>query len=741
MNNTFSTEEGSIKKVVIVGGSIAGLTLAHALCHLGIEFTVLEKHGEISSSVGANICILGNGARILDQLGVWDDILQRTIPVDSQRVWREDGRLVGETDALKLLPIRQGYPLVFIERRELLQVLFDHLKDRRKDVLVSKYVTCIEHLPVGIVAYCADGSSVAGDLVVGADGVRSVVREEMWRHMTVAGLGSSTEKDRKCIRAEYCCVFGISSPTPGLYQRQVNRTIDDGIFFFGALGKDDQVFWFLCFHMGDVYHGSDIPKFDEAQRESLLESALDKCVGEGVCFDKLYKNTIRSALVPLEEGVYRYWNWGRMVCIGDSSHKTAPNLGQGGNAAIEDAASLANEIDKLRSPTSTTAMHETLQLWSNKRKKRVTPICHAGEAVTRMEMFKNWAYKILGLYLAVRHSSALADILCDASIGAESLSFLPLPPKSNRGTMPFDRSKGLGAPGTMLKRTAWAFPFLLLSFISCWGGVYDVALTSSQSLVHSDMQKGVSYQYIANYAVIMIIWTVEGFRGGNRLSLASWPLPFAILAHWQHARELAVPLYFGLYYLLQRGSRLLVPDCRIVCLPYIKALVPALVAGHFLPAASIFQEDSPEFFRDLHLPLPLLPIMFSGVLWMVSLCFRDTTSAARLHAPTTDLNYIRFACSFIAAIAGYHSFHSWWLTGLLPGKLLTLSQPGGLAISSGLIWLMLEIKDLKVLGQISVSWVVMMLCMPVATVLLGPSTALILGWGFREEVLARSLQG
>jgi 2-polyprenyl-6-methoxyphenol hydroxylase-like FAD-dependent oxidoreductase len=62
--------------VLIVGGSIAGLTLANTLEQLGIDYLVLEKYRKIAPDVGASICIFPNGFRILDQLGCYNRIME-----------------------------------------------------------------------------------------------------------------------------------------------------------------------------------------------------------------------------------------------------------------------------------------------------------------------------------------------------------------------------------------------------------------------------------------------------------------------------------------------------------------------------------------------------------------------------------------------------------------------------------------------------------------------------------------
>lgn len=78
-------------KVIIVGGSVAGLTLAHCLERLGVSFEVLEKNEDISPQVGASIGILPNGARILAQLGLFEAIEKEVEPMKTSRISYSDG--------------------------------------------------------------------------------------------------------------------------------------------------------------------------------------------------------------------------------------------------------------------------------------------------------------------------------------------------------------------------------------------------------------------------------------------------------------------------------------------------------------------------------------------------------------------------------------------------------------------------------------------------------------------------
>lgn len=105
-------------KVVIVGGSIAGLSLALMLERNGIDFVILEAYGSIAPQVGASFGALPNGLRILDQLGCYESVLKMAEhPVDTlhfrdsqgQPLWafeNVNGRSIGRFVAIKFyIPI------------------------------------------------------------------------------------------------------------------------------------------------------------------------------------------------------------------------------------------------------------------------------------------------------------------------------------------------------------------------------------------------------------------------------------------------------------------------------------------------------------------------------------------------------------------------------------------------------------------------------------------------------------
>ena len=78
-------------KVIIVGGSIAGLALAHCLDRASINYVMLERRDDVAPQVGASVGIMPNGARILDQLGLFDAIEAEIEPLDRSHIWYPDG--------------------------------------------------------------------------------------------------------------------------------------------------------------------------------------------------------------------------------------------------------------------------------------------------------------------------------------------------------------------------------------------------------------------------------------------------------------------------------------------------------------------------------------------------------------------------------------------------------------------------------------------------------------------------
>ncbi|KAL5044355.1 hypothetical protein BDW71DRAFT_199042 [Aspergillus fruticulosus] len=408
-------------KVIIVGGSIAGLTLAHCLAKLpNVDFVILEKRAEIAPQEGASIGILPHGGRILDQLGLFEEIQRHVEPLTTAHVSYPDGFRHTNRSPTVLLE-RFGLPLAFLERRKLLDILYTSLPDTSR-VLVEKSVVSVEQEHDGrncMAVRTHDGSIYHGDLVVGADGVHSRVRREMWRLAELEqpglitgreknglsskplGLESVAAKSVIGMRVDYACVFGISDSIPDLLPGEQVASLHEGRSFLTFPGKDGRVFWFFLRKLDRQYPYSSAPRWSSADIEKTAELFAADHIWNGVQFGDLWKRRQVVGITNLEEGVFSTWHCGRVVCIGDSMHKMAPNTGQGANCAIEDAAALANAISmaiKHDHHPSQATIHSLLQSVSKTRLARVQEIYKSARLVVRLHARESLPLRLVGRY-------------------------------------------------------------------------------------------------------------------------------------------------------------------------------------------------------------------------------------------------------------------------------------------------------------------------------------------------------
>ncbi|KAK2052487.1 FAD/NAD(P)-binding domain-containing protein [Colletotrichum caudatum] len=337
------------RQVVIVGGGITGLTLALMLQNSGIDYVLLEAYGTVTPNVGASIGLYANGLRILDQLDCYQDILAKA-QLTEVTICREaaSGKRIMTRRSKDLMVQRHGYPSIFMERHHLLCVLYEHLKDKDRIVL-NKKVQRVETLEGSALVYTTDGSVFEGQIVVGADGVRSTIRKEMWRNADDNGDSAAIPaRDRGAVPCEHACIFGTAKPTPGIAPGQVISAHGDGTVAgcMGGASGEVFVFWFWTLPASQrSCPVDDIPRFDDGDKRRELARAADVLIGEDrLRFRAVADNLEYSGVTALPHFVMRRWHYGRILILGDAAHKFNPLVGQGGNSCIESCASLVNAL-------------------------------------------------------------------------------------------------------------------------------------------------------------------------------------------------------------------------------------------------------------------------------------------------------------------------------------------------------------------------------------------------------------
>ncbi|GGI92537.1 monooxygenase [Saccharopolyspora subtropica] len=297
-------------RVLVIGAGIGGLAIANGLVDKGHQVQVYE-HADALRTTGAGITVWSNGTAALRELGI--DIEPSGRQLRSLRALTDTGRLLWEAD-LGEVTERLGAPTVQIPRRTLIAELAAALP---ADVLHfgRQCVGVTEH-PDHVVAEFADGSSTTGDLVIGADGQRSVVRRDVvggrparptgwasWQGLTMSDLPVAQGHQTLNIagRAAHCGLI----PTGG------------GLLHW----------WFdLPWKAGDpvlsvaelrrVFRGWPEPV------EALLASVTDDDLG---------------FFPHIRHRVPRVWGGPRSTLLGDAVHAMPPAVAQAANQTLEDA--------------------------------------------------------------------------------------------------------------------------------------------------------------------------------------------------------------------------------------------------------------------------------------------------------------------------------------------------------------------------------------------------------------------
>jgi salicylate hydroxylase len=168
-------------KVLIAGGGIGGLAAAAALLQRGVDVEVYEQASELKE-VGAGIQISPNGNKVLDALGVFQTL--KSLSCDPERkefrLWNS-GKPWPMFTLGKSVIEKYGYPYLTVYRPDLHQTLADRVRALKPDAIhLSSGAAGCEQSASGVTLVLRDGRRVAGDVLIGADGVRSVVRNTLW---------------------------------------------------------------------------------------------------------------------------------------------------------------------------------------------------------------------------------------------------------------------------------------------------------------------------------------------------------------------------------------------------------------------------------------------------------------------------------------------------------------------------------------------------------------------------------
>ena len=313
------------ERVLVVGGGIGGLSTTIAMRRAGVAVDVVELNPKWDV-YGVGIIQPGNAIRALDQLGLGERAIAQGFAIQGSRFRDGQGNELGAVPAPPLLGDR--YPgMNGITRPRLHRIFQDAVRDSGADVRLGVTVESIEQDEEGVEVTLTDGSRGRYDLVIGADGINSLVRRRVFPDAP---------------EPEYTgqVVWRHNFPKP-----PEQDTLDTYVGVRGKAGlvplAPDLMYMFVIERWPEA--DLDVPE------EQLGSTLRERLAGYGGPIGELRDTQITDESEVVYRPVYSLlvpspWYRGRVVLVGDSAHATSPHVGQGAAMAIEDAIVLTEEV-------------------------------------------------------------------------------------------------------------------------------------------------------------------------------------------------------------------------------------------------------------------------------------------------------------------------------------------------------------------------------------------------------------
>ncbi len=343
-------------KVAVVGGGIGGLVLALALRERGISFELYEQADELRE-IGAAVGLSANGTRELRRLGLGDQVEAVSFVASALVIRRWDtGQVIvdypmGRDGAYEAT---FGAPWYGAHRVALLDVLADRLGG--EGLNLGRRCVAVEEGQGGAEVHFADGASASADVVVGADGVHSVIRPHVADE--VRCMFSGTVGYRGLVAVPD--MPSLPDPTPlqfwaGPGRHLLHYAIDGGrtVNFLAVVRVPE---W----------------RNEAWMEECAVSDAVDAFAGWHPAVTEMIGATNVGARWALHDlAPLGGWHTDRVVLMGDAAHAMMPHQGQGANQTIEDAIVLA---DCLTGVDAASDLAPALNRYTDRRRKRTIAV-------------------------------------------------------------------------------------------------------------------------------------------------------------------------------------------------------------------------------------------------------------------------------------------------------------------------------------------------------------------------------
>jgi 6-hydroxynicotinate 3-monooxygenase len=316
-------------RVAIIGGGLGGPSAAALLHRAGFEVKVYEQAAGFSR-IGAGIHLSPNVVRVLQRIGIGQRLIETGVrpPAWVSREW-DSGEILLDHTLGEEAEARFGAPYLIVHRGDFHALLIEALPAGA--IEFGKRLVDLDASGDAARLGFADGSKAEADIVIGADGVRSRVRE------LLVGLDQPIYTGHVAHRS--------------IFPRSLlgDLELEDCSKWWGK--KSSIMLYFITSSRREMYFVSSSPQAEWPHDTASVPADLEAL---GAAFEGFHP-TVRKVLDACPEASkwamfdcapLPLWSRGRIVLLGDACHAMTPYMGQGAAMAIEDAAMLARCLEQ-----------------------------------------------------------------------------------------------------------------------------------------------------------------------------------------------------------------------------------------------------------------------------------------------------------------------------------------------------------------------------------------------------------
>ncbi|KAF9998267.1 hypothetical protein BGZ79_008070 [Entomortierella chlamydospora] len=381
--------------VVIIGAGLSGLLLGVLLEQINTPYHIYERAKEIRP-LGSALTLGATILPVFEQLGLLEELYSISLPLITAELYDANIQKIGGVDGTNH-KAAVGYNNILFARPKLYEILFKRIPTAK--ITLGKKITRTEEKDGKVHIFCSDDTTFQGDILVGADGTYSAVRQSLYEHLREQNI--LPKVDQESLAVGFLSVVGVAEPKDlGKYP----QLKDNFSHFSKVLGKDNRswgaysvaenkICWSVTYQLSTVEAKERFRRaeWNAEANEAILSEFRDLPSPWGGTMGDLFDISPKENIskVFLQEKLFKTWYHGRTVLVGDACHPMLPGAGAGAVNAMQDSVVLTNYLFNMPD-SSSESITAAFEGYYKQRHYRAGNDIERSKAMTKLTNGQTW---------------------------------------------------------------------------------------------------------------------------------------------------------------------------------------------------------------------------------------------------------------------------------------------------------------------------------------------------------------